>query len=109
MAKKHVEEYYDKISNDYIEMVHTLEELQESGAPQANIDQIEQLVNNIKENFQRWSYMMFLLNMPVRKEKQPRYVQQNQKLLKMVNNNSVEVELQENKAALNKLEQLKLG
>jgi len=109
MAKKHVEEYYEKISNDYVEMVHTLEELQESGAPEANVEQIRQMVNNVKENFQRWSYMMYLLNMPTKKEKLPRYQQRSKKLLDKVGDNSVDAELQENQKTLEELNNLKMG
>lgn len=75
MAKKHVEEYYLKMVSDYTEMKKTLEELQknisEDNASKAvnNISEIKNQVRLLESNYKRLSYIMYLLNMPVKDKK----------------------------------------
>lgn len=87
MSVKHVQEYYVKVTNDYHMMTKALEEMEkaisDSGveAAQQNLPMIKQQVAQLKENYMRISYIMFLLNMPNRKEKQSRYVKREKKKL----------------------------
>ena len=90
MSVKHVKDYYLKVTNDYHEMTKTLEELEkcmtESQAIQAtkNIEMIRQQVSQLKENYLRLSYIMFLLNLPNKKEKQRKYVKQERKRIETI-------------------------
>lgn len=64
------------------------------------IDRLKQQVAPIKLNYERWSYMMFLLHQPNRKEKLSRYQKQNRKLLnKLSPQNSLQAVLEENEEA----------
>ena len=90
MSVKHVKDYYLKVTNDYHEMTKTLEELEkcmtESQAIRAtkNIEMIRQQVSQLKENYLRLSYIMFLLNLPNKKEKQKKYAKQERKRIEAI-------------------------
>lgn len=81
MSVKHVNEYYKKICNDYKNMVNTLVEMEEY--VQQNIispeklDNIKESVEAMKSNYQRISWIMYLLNLPNKKEKRVKYERQN--------------------------------
>ena len=85
MSKKHVEEYYEVISNQYIEMLNSLKDMENECIKGLldpdKLEQIKKLIEPLKENYMRISYIMFLLNKPNRKAKEKRYEQQNKKLL----------------------------
>lgn len=74
MSVKHVKEYYDSIYQDYHEMVQTLKDMEEECnnglvAPE-KVEQLKKMLEPIKMNCHRISYIMFLLNKPNKKEKQ---------------------------------------
>jgi len=73
MSKKHVEDYFNQICDDYHELVSTLNELQEqcetTVVPPEKIENLKHIIEPIKDNYERISYIMFLLNMPNKKEK----------------------------------------
>lgn len=85
MSVKHVQDYYLKITNDYHMMNETLKEMEKAIADdnlqiaQQNLPMIKQQVAQLKENYLRISYIMFLLNMPNKKEKRARYVKREHK------------------------------
>lgn len=85
MSVKHVKDYYLKITQDYHNMTQVLQELEKSVADDKiselnnNIPMIKQQVAQLKENYLRISYIMFLLNMPNRKEKRAKYVKREHK------------------------------
>ena len=76
MSVKHIKDYYDSITADYINMKNTLEEMQRcvneesSAAAMANIDNIKNMVSKMKENYMRISYIMYLLNMPKKRKEE---------------------------------------
>ena len=108
MAKKHVLEEYDRVCNDYSEMVSTLKELEEEGFPEEKLQLVKEQVEKLKENYQRWSYFIYLLGKPRRKEKEPAYVKRNKKFLSSIEyKNTTDGEHDENKAVLKELESLK--
>lgn len=90
MSKKHVEEYYNTIANQYSEMLHALREMEEDCSNNLvspdRLDQIKEMIKPIKDNYMRISYIMFLLNQPNRKKKQKEYEKRNKKLLKEIPN-----------------------
>ena len=55
-------------------------------------------------NYQRISYIMYLLNLPNKKEKAVKYKRQNSKLLNTLSkDNSLEKTIEENSEVINKL------
>ena len=112
MAVKHVKEYVDQVSNQYQEMLSELKDFEklaeENMFSPERLDQIKETIKPLKDNYERWSYMMYLLNLPNRKSRQPKYHKQNKKLLKNFNeNNSVEATVLENSNTLNNLRSIK--
>lgn len=73
MAKRHVIKYYLEVENTYIEMQETLKELQKM-ASEGKVEEsvflnAKEEIDIIKNNYDRLSYIMFLLNKPNRKSK----------------------------------------
>ncbi len=88
MAKKHVDKYFEDIANQYHELLESIRELEEeSSKGLINPDHLENmktLLEPLKQNYLRISYIMFLLNQPNKKEKEKRYVKANNKLLEKI-------------------------
>lgn len=85
MAKKDVDKYFDQICKDYHELIETLHDMEEEAAKGLldpdKLIQMKSYIEPIKVNWQRISYIMYLLNMPSKKSKQERYRNQNKKLI----------------------------
>ena len=105
MAKKDVDKYFDQICKDYHELIETLHNMEEE-ASKGLLDpdklvQMKEYIEPIKINWQRISYIMYLLNMPAKKSKQERYKNQNKKL---IHSNATLVDVQsENHTQINKI------
>jgi hypothetical protein len=73
MAKSHLIKYYLEVEYQYLEMLDTLKELKELVAEgkvsPERYAQEEENVNKLKDNYERISYIMFLLKQPQRKGK----------------------------------------
>lgn len=74
MAKRHVVRYFLELENTYVEMQDTVKELQEL-AKEGKVEEsmflnMKQDLDVIKENYERVSYILFLLNKPNREKKQ---------------------------------------
>lgn len=105
MSVKDVNRYYHQICEQYNEMIQDIKDLEKEAAEglvePERIDRLQEQVAPIKQNYERWAYMMFLLHQPARKEKVKRYQKQNQKLLKALSeSNSIESVIEENNVAL---------
>lgn len=105
MSRKDVENYYNLICNDYHELLTTLNELEEAVkenmvSPE-RLDNMKVLFEPIKNNYMTWSYLMYLLNKPVKKSKHKRYEGQNKHLVD--DKFSPEQALKENGVILNEL------
>lgn len=110
MAKKDVEEYYQRMVSDYTESKRVLAEMEKCITDESatqfldSIKQMQERVRTLEVNYKRLSYIMFLLNMPNKKEKKNRYVKAEQKRL-----NNIPVEhrkeavIEENKEVINDL------
>ena len=74
MSRKHVEDYFNQVCEDYHEMVQTLKDMEDECnnglVPPERVEQLKNMLEPIKTNYARISYIMFLLNMPNKKEKQ---------------------------------------
>lgn len=101
MSVKHVKKYYEEIRSQYNEMLENLKDAEQELADQiVDLDYVERLktiIKPIKDNYERWSYMMFLLNQPERKHKIPAYKQRMNKFIAdMEKSNSIEAVMEEN-------------
>lgn len=77
MSKKHVEQYYEEICNQYHEFILELkdfEDLCNKGmvAPEV-IEMAKKTIAPLKDNWRKLGYVMYLLNMPNKKSKQDGY------------------------------------
>lgn len=104
MSMKHIERYYKQICEQYQEMINDIKDVEkeaEQGLVEPElIDRLKEQVAPIKHNYERWSYMMFLLHQPNRKEKIKKYQRQNAKLLNSLSKeNSLEAVIEENNEA----------
>ena len=103
MSVRDVQEYYDKVSNDYHELILTLKDMEEEYknnlvSPE-RLKSLEKQIEPIKTNFRTISYIIYLLNKPTKKSKHERYKKQNKKLLE--HSRTLEEVQQENKTVLN--------
>lgn len=108
MAYKHIKEYYDKICEQYLEMKDEIRdfeiEAQNNIMEPERLDMIKEQIKPLMDNYERWSYMMYLLNLPVKKSKQKSYQERNKKFISNLNkNNSLQNVLEENKQVIDKL------
>lgn len=77
MSVKHVKQYYNEICNqyhDYISELKDFEQLCNDGlvSPET-IDQAKKFLEPLKDNWEKITYFMFLLNKPNKVSKQQRY------------------------------------
>lgn len=108
MALKDLKNYYNQVCDQYYEVLENLKDFQkeqeEGLVEEERMEQIKQNIKPLMDNYERISYLMFLLNQPAKKEKIKKYKKQNQKLLnKLSKNNSIEQMNKENIEVLNKL------
>ncbi len=108
MAHKDVIEYYKQIQKDYIEMREELKDLEkecmEGLVSPEQLDQMKSTIEPLKTNYERISYIIYLMNKPVRKKKHSGYENRNQKFLKSLSpSNSIESTLNENNLVLKNL------
>lgn len=86
MSIKDVKRYYAQIEKQYFEMNQTAKELNEECAkgniPQSMVDQAQAMTLPLKQNYERLSYIIYLLNKPNREPKNNWYEKQNKQLNK---------------------------
>lgn len=111
MSKKDVERYYLQMSDQLHEMkenIKDFEELCKNGMvlPE-RVQQLEDMVKPFNSNFERLSYIMFLLNQPNKKEKVKKYERQIKKSKSKLNpENSTQAVLEENKQVIENIKNL---
>lgn len=108
MSKKHVDEYFKQVSDNYVEMIDTLKEIEDAAqtglVSPDKLENVKQQVEGIKNNYMRISYIMFLLNQPNREKKVSKYRSQNKKKLNAIpKEHTLEGVVKENKEILNKI------
>ena len=108
MSKKAVDQYYKEITDQYHEMLNDIKDIEadvlEGMSSPELLETLKKNIAPIKQNWERWTYMMFLLNKPNRKTKESRYKQANKKLLANLDEvKSIESTLNENKQALERI------
>lgn len=77
MSVKHIKNEFDKICKDYHEMLEVLHELEdavsENVISEERFKELSAPIETVKTNYLRWSYMMYLLDLPNNKNKQKKY------------------------------------
>lgn len=108
MALKDLRDYYYKVCRDRAEAIREIQEFEvecSNGlvSPE-RLDAYKKSLQPILTNYEQISYLMFLLDKPVKKEKHQRYANQNKKLLKQIREeNTTEGMLNKNKQALEEM------
>lgn len=73
MAKRHIVEYFDKVANQYSEMLSELKDFENECnnnlVEPEQFEQFKKVLEPIKNNYMTWSYVMYLLNLPNRDKK----------------------------------------
>lgn len=91
MAIKHVRQYYNQVCDQYLSLQKEIQELQEEAEKgliePERIDQMKAFIEPLKNNYMTLSWIMYLLNMPNRKEKQKAYQKRLDKFTKNLNAN----------------------
>ena len=114
MSVRALEEEYKKVCEQYKEMLTDIKDIEKEVAegivaPEF-VDRLQEQIKPIKQNYEWWSYVMYVLHQPQRKNKEPKYRQQNKKLLQSLSEkNTPEARLEEGKTALNGLKGMKSG
>ena len=85
MARKHFDEYYNKIYAQVKALNMALEEMSkevsEGMIEPERLDQLKKTVEPVWNSYQTLSYIKYLLDKPARKSKEGRYVGMNKQLL----------------------------
>lgn len=85
MSLKHFDEYFDEVSNQYVEMLENLKDMEElllqGMVSPEQIENLKIMIQPLKDNYMTLSYIKFLLDKPNRKEKQARHEKQMKKYL----------------------------
>ena len=77
MSIKHVKKYYHQIQSQYAQMVVYLKEFEKEASDgliePERVESVKKSVQVMKDNYERWAYMMYLLYTPNRKEKAAKF------------------------------------
>ena len=107
MAKKDFDRYYKEVENQYLEMLDNLKDFQEAAMNKLiepeRLQEIEANIAPIKQNYQRLSYVMYLLNKPTKKQKQAKYNKVNKKLIEKLKGHDEQSILKENENSIENL------
>ena len=99
MAKKHVINYYRQIQDLYFEMLEDVKDfdkaLKDGHVTQEQVEQSQMMLGRVKDNYDRLSYIVLLLNQPTRKNKLKNHQRQNKKVYNYLDSVSQEVSLKE--------------
>ena len=81
MSIKHVKEFYKQMTSDYNEMCDNLRDLEQECLnklvePEV-IENYKKRIQPVKDNWEKWNYLIFLLNMPNKKSKKDKYIKLN--------------------------------
>lgn len=108
MAKRHVEEYFLQVCNQYNEMLDNLKELEQEAntgmIEPERLDNFKKIIEPLKNNYMTLSWIMFLLNKPNRESKGKKYASRMQtKTATLDNNYSKDNVIRANGKVLHKL------
>ena len=114
MARKHLIQYYVELESNYSQMLEDVNDL-ETSYKNGNMDyerysQLRDIltpdVEAMKEEYERLSYVMFLLNIPNRVRKEDKYKKENSTYFAYLDKFSKERVLDESRDALKNFKEL---
>lgn len=77
MAVRHVREYYKLMEQQYLDMLQNVKDfdelLKQGVVPEEVMQQAKSMLDAMKSNYDRLSYIMLLLNQPNRNKKEKNY------------------------------------
>lgn len=108
MAVKHVKEYYNKVADQYVEMLDNLKEMQEAyelgQVSQEQLENLKKIVEPLKSNYERISWIMYLLAIPQRDNKVKKWKKQDyMRVSEIPEENSLDTTFDENSKALSEM------
>lgn len=114
MAVRHVKEYFEQVANQYHDLLNEIRDFEEESKKgimePERLERIKQDIQPHLDNYQRWSYMMFLLNKPNKKSKEKSYEKRNKKFLSTIEaKNTVEGTMRESAECINKVRNITKG
>lgn len=106
MQIKHVKQYYKTICEQRQELIENLRDLEKEAndglMPPERLEEVKQSIQPLLQNYERISYIMFLLNQPQRQSKKRAYEIRNERFLSSLDkNNSLQQTIEENNKQLN--------
>lgn len=111
MARKHFEEYYGKIKSQYSSLLEKLKEADELASknlvdPQV-IDNLESIMQPVKNSYMTLAYIEYLLNLPKDKKVQRRNERQFKAALQKIDKSKLQSSvIKSNKDTLNKIDSI---
>ena len=107
MSAKDVIKYYEQVCEQMKELEDNIKDFEDAASKNIfSPERVEEYKNSVakfKANYERISYIVFLLNQPVKKSKVKGYEQRNKKLLsKLSKDNSLDAQLKENAEVIEK-------
>ena len=114
MSVKHVIEYYNKMNKQRLDMLSMLElfgkQTQTSMVDSEKYEQIKKMTETFNTNYQRLSYIIYLLNQTNKKKKQQDYARRNKKFLQALDKkHSLDSVLNENSIVLKSIDRAVKG
>ena len=110
MARRDVLIYFKQVEDQYLEMLADVKDYEkdhEAGyISDEKYNELLAQIDIVKVNYERISYIVFLLNAPARDSKKSKYMKQNKKLSGGLANSSLDKVLNENADALKKIKEL---
>lgn len=112
MSRKHVIEYYKSVESQYFDLLNDAEDIQQAVKdeilPESQLEEFTKLIDKVKTNYTRLSYIMYLLDLPNKKSKELRNSKQYKKTKEIFNslNATSEEVIEENKDTLNQFKEL---
>lgn len=108
MAVKHVKEYYNQVTEQYLTMLDSLKEMEkeynENIVSPEQYEQMKATIEPLKNNYMTLSWIMYLLSKPLKKENEKRYKEKMKKKLSQLDKSKdKEGIINQNKAILNEL------
>lgn len=112
MALKDVKEYFLKIQDTYMRCkeneAEMINEYKQGNISNEQLENYQNYVENLKLNYDRLAYIMYLFKLPNRQDKKNKYIKNNSDLNNYFKNNKAtkeDIEL-ENKDILDKLQKI---
>ena len=110
MARKHFDDYYNKIYKQYTELQKALAEMsaevnQGMMSPE-RLEQLKQTINPVKSSFESLSYIRYLLDKPTRKDKHSQYERRSKKLIQQFGEQSADKVIANNASLISDLKHI---